>query len=315
MKILVTGGNGFIGRALTERLLLEGYSVRILTRKLKKSSVEGVEIIEGDLVTGSDFSHIVSGCDAVINCAGEVIDISRMHSLHVDGTKNLLKAFKESTLTEGVAKHWIQLSSVGAYGPALKAGTPRIVTEETPHNPQGEYEVTKTLADELVIASADISCTYTILRPSNVVGPTMPNQSFAGLIKSIKRKLFFYIGTRTSIATYVHVQDVVSALVWCLNNPAATNQIFNLSNDCRLSQIVDSVLHEQRVSSNLLCLPEWFLRVSTRVLTKTGKWPLTDSRIDALISQTTYPTTKIEALGFKAKKSIPNFSAEYSKTI
>jgi nucleoside-diphosphate-sugar epimerase len=315
MKVLITGGSGFIGRALTKQLVSNGYSVRILTRKLNNTFHDGVEIIKGDLVSENNFSHIVSGCHIVINCAGEVRDVSKMRSLHVGGTEKLLRAFKNSAAIESAAKHWIQLSSVGAYGAVMKPGMLRVVTEETPDNPQGEYEVTKTLADQLVINHADDLLSYSILRPTNVVGSAMPNQSFAGLVRSIKKRLFFYIASRDAIATYVHVDDVVTALIFCLEHPNAKNQIFNLSNDCKLSEIVERIAKEQKKSTNFLCLPEWHLRMLARILKKTGKWPLTESRIDALISQTRYPITKLETLGFKTNVSIPDFAADYSKLI
>ncbi len=315
MKVLITGGSGFIGRALVANLASNGHSIRLLTRKLKQYPVKEIEIIEADLTLEQDFSHVVAGCDAVINCAGEIRDVTKMRSLHVDGTGKLLQAFKESAAKEGVKKHWIQLSSVGAYGPVLKSGTPRVVTEETFANPQGEYEVTKTLADELVMSMADKFFTYTILRPSNVVGASMTNQSFAGLLKLIKKRLFFYIGSRESMATYIHVDDVVAALMLCLEHPQAINQIFNVSNDCKLADIVASVAEAQKASASFRCLPESGLRIIAKVMAKMRRWPLTESRIDALVSQTAYPTTKLEKLGFKAKVSIPDFAAEYSKSL
>lgn len=315
MKVFVTGASGFIGRALIAELISEGHSVRVLTRKHMRFG-KGVEIVQGDLSSRNiSFSSLVIGCNAVFNCAGEIRDVNKMRSLHVDGTGKLLQAFKESAAKEDVKKHWVQLSSVGAYGPVLKPGTPRIVTEGTPANPQGEYEVTKTLADELVMNMADRFFTYTILRPSNVVGASMTNQSFAGLLRLIKKRLFFYIGSRESTATYIHVDDVVAALMLCLEHPQAINQTFNVSNDCPLTDIVTRVAMAQKVSPDFWCFPEGILRGIAKVMAKIRRWPLTERRIDALISQTSYPNTKIEKLGFKAKVAIPGFAAEYSKLL
>jgi nucleoside-diphosphate-sugar epimerase len=315
MKVLVTGGNGFIGSLLIEKLVFNGHSVRSLTREIKKKSSQDIEFVQADLILEHEFSHIVAGCDAVINCAGEIRDITKMHSLHVDATRKLLQAFKESAERGGVVKHWIQLSSVGAYGPVQKPGTSRVITEESPENPQGEYEVTKTLADHLIMSMADENLTYSILRPSNVVGTTMPNQSFPSLIKWIKKKLFFYIGSRDSISTYVHVDDVTSALLVCLENRNAINQIFNLSNDCKLINIVTRIAQAHSISANYFCFPEFALRMIAKTMAKTRRWPLTECRIDALVSKTTYPVKKIERLGFKPKVSIPDFAVEYSELL
>lgn len=313
MNILVTGGTGFIGVVLVKQLVEQGYTVRILTRKSIKNTRPEIEFIQCDLSRHDlAFEHMVSDCQVVINCAGELRDEAKMHDLHVTGTGRLLQAFKKSASIEGQVKHWVQLSSVGAYGPVTSPGIPRVVTEDTPLNPSGSYEITKTLADQMIMRQADAALTYTILRPSNVIGPAMPNQSFAGLIRLIKSGMFFYIGSRETISTYVHVDDVVAALVLCIRCPKALNQVFNLSNDCKLSEIVTHIARDQHKRLHVLCVPERMVRAISMVMTKIVKWPLSQSRIDALISKTHYPSTKIEGLGFKLAKPIPEFAVDYS---
>lgn len=310
-KVLVTGASGFIGCALLKALVAEGYEVRALTRSETTFFSDNVEIVVGDLTHHDvDLEKIVAGCDAVVNCAGEVHDETRMHALHVDGTKRLLKAFKLQLSSQG---HWVQLSSVGAYGPPDIAGQARVVTEDSMLNPRGTYEITKTIADQQVMESTDSLFEYTILRPSNVVGINMPNQSFASLLGAIKKGLFFYIASKEAIATYIHVDDVVEALMLCLKHPAARNQVFNLSNDCKLADIVNKVASINGLSSDFCCLPEKPLRFLVSVFSKFIKLPLTESRIDSLVSQTTYPSKKIGyLLGFDMKKDIPEFSRSYA---
>lgn len=316
MKILVTGGTGFIGALLVKQLVEQGHVVRVLTRRYNVAGIAGVEYVQCDLShPESVFTNMVSGCEVAINCAGEIRDATKMHALHVTGTERLLKAFKNSAREEGKVKHWIQLSSVGAYGPPSKPGEARVVTEDSLLNPKGEYEVTKTLADQLIMRHPETSFTYSILRPSNVIGSAMPNRSFAGLISLIKKGMFFYIGSREAISTYVHVDDVVAALMLCLRHPDAVNQVFNLSNDCKLSEIAMQVALSENKNAYFVCVPEWLVRGVSKVMSTMVKWPLTDSRIDALMSQTSYPTSKIETLGFKPVVSIPSFAVEYSHTV
>lgn len=313
-KVLVTGASGFIGCALLKALVAEGYEVRALTRSETTFFSDNVEIVVGDLTHHDvDLEKVVAGCDAVVNCAGEVHDETRMYALHVDGTQRLLSAFKRHITDQG---HWIQLSSVGAYGPPVTPGQPRVVTEDSMLNPSGTYEVTKTIADQCVMESADRMLEYTILRPSNVVGMNMPNQSFASLLKTIKKNFFFYIGSRDTIATYVHVNDVVEALMLCIKHPAARNQIFNLSNDCKLAEIVDRVSSVEEKFCHFWCLPERPLRWIVRVLSNISRLPLTESRINSLTSRTTYSNDKIELLlNFKMKHNIPQFAAVFSQTL
>ena len=317
MKALVTGGSGFVGQLLVKKLLDDGFSVRLLSRSVPKITLENLETVVGDLTSETDFSEIAIGCDVIFNCAGEVHHQDKMFSLHVEGTRKLIDAVNESFKLDGKPKHWVQLSSLGAYGSSLTPAAQRVVNELSEPKPIGVYEITKTLADEMIIESSNNTrMTYTILRPSNIVGVTMPNHSFRGLLSAINKRRFFFIGSRKSISTYIHVDDVVDALIVCASNKKACNQIFNLSNDCNLSEIVNTVAHFSGFSPNFLCLPEKPLRFFICVLSRFIRLPLTKARVDALVSRTTYPYTKIkDVLGFIPKKSIPEFAVEYLKII
>jgi nucleoside-diphosphate-sugar epimerase len=282
-----------------------------------KSTLENLETVTGDLTSEADFSDIVIGCDVIFNCAGEVNNQDKMFALHVEGTRKLIDAVNASFQVDGKSKHWVQLSSVGAYGSSLTPGMQKVVNELSEPKPLGVYEVTKTLADEMIIESSNnTSMTYTILRPSNIVGVSMPNNSFRELLRAISKRRFFFIGSRKSIATYIHVDDVVDALIICVANKKAYNQIFNLSNDCYLSEIVVSVCNAIGFKPNFLLLPETPLRFLVCIFSKFFTLPLTKSRIDALVSKTTYPCKKIkDVLGFTPKKSIPEFAVEYCRTL
>jgi nucleoside-diphosphate-sugar epimerase len=150
--------------------------------------------------------------------------------------------------------------------------------------------------------------TYSILRPSNVIGKNMTNQSVRSLVNMIRKKLFFYIGPSSAcaIATYIHVNDVVDALVLCANDVRAQGEIFNLSNDCGMSEIVDAVAKNAGIRSPTLCIPERSVRLLAKCLALFGQTPLTQSRIDALTKRTRYPNNKIkDRLAFSPRHSIP----------
>jgi len=314
MKALVTGASGFVGQGLVIRLLSEGYDVRVLTRENKNIFPRKVKVFVGDLINDDlNLDSILKDCDIVFNCIGEINNKEKMWSAHVDASHKLFLAFTEQNSIPG--KHWIQLSSVGAYGPPFVANDFRVVTESTKSKPQGVYEYTKTEADKLIIRLAKKhGMSYTILRPSNIVGYSMPNHSFRALLEAIEKRKFFYIGSKDSIATYVHVNDVVEALILCAKSSKAKNQIFNLSNDCRLSEIVDWVSISCGNKPNFVCVPEKPLRFLVSIISKFIKIPLTESRIDSLVSRTSYSCNKIKGrLGFFPNYSIPEFAALYIK--
>ena len=317
LQVCVTGGSGFVGSRLVDKLVEKELSVRVLTRSLKNNFPPGVDVFIGDLTSlDTDIDNFLIGCDVLINCAGETSDLDQMQKLHVEGIEILIKAIDRVYQKNARPLHLVQLSSVGAYGAATSPCFPRIVSETSEVMPRGVYELTKRMADEIIKQKSLLnSFSYSILRPSNIVGLMMPNQSFRQLLDAIKNKKFFYIGSKSSISTYVHVDDVIDAILLCAFDGRAKNQVFNLSNDCALNNIVSKVSNYYGFTDHFLCLPESLVRFSIFIFNKFTRLPLNKNRIDALVSKTTYPTKKIEdVLGFVPSRPIPEFAVEYLKS-
>lgn len=305
--ILLTGAKGFIGSLLLLRLCGSGHDVRLVTRTAFECEIDNVEVVCADLTSpDTDFDSLLYGCDVVFNCAGEIHEEKLMRSLHVDATERLVAAANRLASKDHPI-HFVQLSSVGAYGPAR--GVTRIVTEITQENPQGAYEETKTIGDSRVIKDRyNQFFSYTILRPSNVFGQSMTNNSLRQLGRIVRKGLFFYIGTakKNSVATYIHVDDVVSALMLCGFDCKAKGEIFNLSNDCALSDLINGMADAQRVSRPKWSLPEAPLRLMASIAYRFLRLPVTQARIDALVARTSYPSTKLrEVLGFVPERDVP----------
>ncbi|WP_122301376.1 NAD-dependent epimerase/dehydratase family protein [Pseudomonas syringae] len=310
MKALVLGANGFIGSKLVHYLIERGRSVRILSRKGIKHADVSVEVFLGDLVGDSlVYSELLEGCDVIFNCAGEVKDESLMHSLHVDATARLLDAVS-TYVSRGNSLRWVQLSSVGAYGPSK--AKKRVVTENTPPNPVGPYEITKTLADALITARVmPPGFSYCILRPSNVFGPTMSNDSLRQLGGMVKRKRFFFVGLSPATATYIHVDDVVAALYVCATDARAKGQIFNLSNDCTMPELIAGMARALGVPVSRVVIPEFIVRMAVSVVSPFVGGKISQKRIDALVSHTTYSMEKAATLlNFVPKKPVPESIGE-----
>jgi nucleoside-diphosphate-sugar epimerase len=304
MKVLVLGANGFIGSRLVDRLIEDGHQVRILTRTQGKVTNENTEAFVGDLKDHDlDIIELLDGCEVIFNCAGEIRNENLMHELHVASTQRFLKVITEKASNRTI--HWVQLSSVGAYGSV--PNVERVVTEETEVNPKGQYEVTKTIADQCIVSEQNNDhFTFSILRPSNVFGPGMPNNSIRQLIGIVRRRLFFYVGSNDAISTYIHVDDVVSALMLCGFDSRAKGEVFNISNDCFLRDVIAGIAAGVAVPAPKVVLPESLVRLGVSVASVLTKGLITQERVNALTARTRYPVTKIETvLGFVPQKYVP----------
>jgi nucleoside-diphosphate-sugar epimerase len=294
MQIAITGATGFIGKKLVARLVERGDTVRLLTRSPAVSKPAPlVQPYECDLVTvgANDLSSMLDGVDVLYHCAGQLTNTLAMKALHVDATRKLVEA------ASGRVKHWVQLSSVGVYG-QLHDG---FITEEAALNPVGQYEITKTESDRIVIDGANKGgYSYSILRPSNVFGAEMTNQSLFAMIAMIDRGLFFFIGKPGASANYIHVDNVAEGLIRCGTMEAARGRIFNLSDHRTLEQFVGVIAGALGRSAPRLRIPQPVANLMGATLGRLPGFPLTRSRIAALTNRSIYPISQIrQALGYQ----------------
>lgn len=300
MIVAITGGTGFIGRKLVARHLARGDTVRVLTRRPWHEAAlpAGVEAFVGDLAHYAELHPFVDQADVLYHCAGEIRDPARMEAVHVEGTGRLVEAARHRI------GRWVQLSSVGVYG---QPRTGRI-TEDSPLQPQGVYEITKKLSDDLVQAAGMARAfEWSMLRPSIVFGEDMPNQSLFQLIRVIDRGRFFFIGKPGASANYIHLENVIDALLLCALQPAATGRIFNLSDYATLEDFVAMIAGALGKESPRRRLPEFAARMLALVGTAlTQRFPLTPSRVEAMTTRVRYPADAIEqALGYTHRVTLP----------
>lgn len=291
-RVAITGARGFIGRRLACAHLERGDYVRILTRSPGGSGLAGCEAVVGDLaVPGAIPAEFLEGIDVVYHCAAELRDEAVMEAVNIEGTRHLLE------LASGRIRRWVQLSSVGVYGPR-RAGE---VRENAAINPVNAYERTKATADRLVIDAATRGdFEWTMLRPSIVYGPDMPNSSLRQLAAMVKRHLFFFIGAPGACANYVHVDNVVSALVLCGLHPRAAGEVFNLSDCQTFEEFVGAIATSLAVPIPTWRLPEWLVRTLASGLSWLPGNPLTAARIDAMTGRAIYPSDRITTvLGYE----------------
>ncbi|HEY7287841.1 MAG TPA: NAD-dependent epimerase/dehydratase family protein [Vicinamibacterales bacterium] len=286
MLVAITGASGFIGSALMRRHLDAGDRVRILTRRVRPVPARGVVTFETDLARPDEarLKQFIDGVDVVYHCAAELRSPDRMHAVNVDGTRSLLAA------ADGRVGRWVQLSSVGVYGRRLDG----VVVEETPVAPVGVYEETKVAADTLVLEASRCGLSAVVVRPSIVFGEHMSNQSIAEWARVIDRGLFFFIGSPGASANYVHVDDVVCALMSCATSAAANGRVYNVSDWCTIETLAGALADAVGRPRPSFRLPEQPVRAIVRAAGRVARLPLTESRVDALVSRCRYPIARLE---------------------
>lgn len=298
MIAAVTGGTGFIGRRLVAELLARGYSVRVLSRVPPHPPPTGVTVYQGDLADPAvDLSSFLRKAEVLFHCAAEVRNRERMESVNVRGTERLIQAAR------GIISRWIQLSSVGVYGPARSG----VVDEDRPLRPVGTYEVTKARSDELVAQGAAAGYfEAAVLRPSIVYGEAMPNRSLFSMIQAIDRGFFFFIGPPGASANYIYVDNVVDALLLCTSRTRERYSVYNLSDHMTVEALVGTVARALGKETPRLRLPAVLLRGPAGMISKL--WPgcpLTPSRINALTTRSSYSIDRIRReLGYDHRVSM-----------
>jgi nucleoside-diphosphate-sugar epimerase len=287
MKVAITGATGFIGKLLIKKHLDLGNEVRILSRKenVDLENYDKIKVFKGDLNDKATLLNFVDNVDILYHCAAEIKEESLMFVTNVKGTQNLIDVSKHKI------KHWIQLSSTGVYGP-VRTGT---IKEDQQYNPINEYEKTKLISDQLVLEAGEKGFfSYTLVRPSNVFGYQMTNQSIFQLVKSIDKGFYFFIGSKGSSANYVPVENVIEVLYLTAISPASKNQIYIISNWTTIENFINTIAKALNKRTPRLRVPIGFVKFLARLTSFIPKNPLTVARIDALSNRAIYNTNKIE---------------------
>lgn len=247
MRVLVTGGAGFIGSHMAGRLVKEGHDVVVIDNEStgQPSNVPpGARYIRGDVTCLNQLAPaFVDTLDAVLHIAGQVSLIRSFSDptldlqTNVEGTINVLRLCLKYRVPR-----LIYASSMTVYGHATALPTP----EETPCQPASYYGITKYAAERYVHTTAervdlDFDFKVTSFRMYNVYGPRQaldnPYQGVLGIFigNVLRGEPLTIFGDGEQSRDFVYIDDVVDAWVGALRNPHSYGKVFNLGSGARIA--------------------------------------------------------------------------------
>lgn len=161
---LITGGSGYFGSLLRDRLRERGQAVRVFDLSDADDRPSDVGFVRGDIRDAAQVKQAVTGCDVVYHCVAQVPlakDKELFHSVNVHGTENLLRAALDAKL-----RKVIYVSSSAVFG--VPKSNP--VTENTPPTPGEAYGQAKLEGEEHCGLYARLGLDVTIIRPRTIMG-------------------------------------------------------------------------------------------------------------------------------------------------
>jgi len=228
MKILVTGGTGFIGSHLVEKLVLEGHQVRVLDwgdhniRYLKK--LKNTEFIKGDLRNKGTLGKALRDVEVVYHLASIHLAVGvsdqEYREVNIGGTEKILQACLKRNL-----KRFVHCSSVGVLG---NIDNPP-ANETYPYNPGTIYEKTKAEGEKVALKYFKKGVPVVVARPAWVYGPRCPRT--LRLFKALKKGRFPFFGNGQTLRHPIYVGEFIRGLELCADIKEALGQIYILGDE------------------------------------------------------------------------------------
>jgi len=247
LKALVTGGAGFIGSHLADRMVRDGCSVTVLDNESigQRSNVTpAARYLKGDATRLEDLDPaFAGGIDVVLHIVGQV-SLARSYAdpsldlrTNVEGTINVLQLCLKYRVPR-----LLYASSMTVYGHS--AALP--ISEDSACRPVSYYGISKYAAERYVHATAervdlDFDFRVTSFRMFNVYGPRQaldnPYQGVLGIFLGnlLRGEPLTIFGDGEQSRDFVYIDDVVDAWVGAIERPSAYGQVFNLGSGRRLS--------------------------------------------------------------------------------
>jgi nucleoside-diphosphate-sugar epimerase len=285
MRSFVTGGSGFVGRALIARLNQAGHEVRALARSeaaIRAVQAAGAQAVRGDLEDVAAMRAGMQGCTWVFHSAAKVGLAGRREDFlrdNVEGTRHMLDAARAA-----MVKRVVHISTE-----AVLCGRPIVDVDETaerPKHPVGLYAETKGMAEDLVRAANREGLETVIVRPRFIWGRG-DTTLLANFVEATRRGVYAWIGSGHHRTSTCHVRNVCEGAMRAAER-GRPGEIYFLTDGAPVEfrDFVTRMVATQGVTLPERSLPHWLARILAEVMVRTMKDPPITPMVVRLIGET-----------------------------
>lgn len=267
---LITGASGFVGRALSDYLLSKGECVRGTLLPSESVSVlpAGVEpFVIGPIDRDTSWTSALAGVKTVVHLAARV---HVMHETAVDALFEFRKTNTAGTLNLALqaaqtgVKRFVFISTIGVNGD--NSGN-RPYSEDDIPSPHNAYSVSKYEAElGLRKISREFGIEVVVIRAPLVYGPGNPG-NFLSLLRIIAKGLPLPLASINNKRSFIYIGNLVDLLGTCVNHPAASGQLFLVSDgdDVSTPELIRLIAVSLGVTVMLLPFPVSLLRLAAKL--------------------------------------------------
>lgn len=270
-RVLVTGANGFIGKAVCADLPSRGYRVRgVVRHNVRMNLRDGSECLSMDEIDAhTDWTEVLPGVDCVVHLAARVHlmretaadPLAEFRRTNVALTLNLAR----QAAAAGV-RRFVFVSSIKVNGEVTPVGQP-FTADDKPH-PTDPYGISKQEAElGLLALAAETGMEVVIIRPVLVYGPGV-KANFHSMINWLFKGVPLPLGALPNRRSFLALGNLVDLIATCVQHPAAGNQIFLASDgeDLSISGLLRRTAAALGKSARLIPVPVMMLRAGARLV-------------------------------------------------
>jgi 2-alkyl-3-oxoalkanoate reductase len=271
MKVCVTGGTGFTGAALVQRLLADGCTVSVLDKQpgliADELAKSGAELHYGSVTDAQTVAKAVEGCEVVMHLAAAFRELNVPDSVYKDVNVTGTRIVAEEALRAGVRK-LVYCSTQGVHGHIESPPG----SEQSPIAPADYYQQTKYEGELELPAFQQRGLEFTVLRPTAIYGPGDPGR-FVMIYRRAKKGVFPMFGSGKTYYHPVYIDNLVDAFVLAMAPGVGRGEAYIIADEeyFSLEELVKRVGKSIGVDVRVPHYPIWPLIIAGHVVEKACK--------------------------------------------